>query len=333
MNRLLPLSSQPHETEGDTPLVSVVIPTFNGERWVGMALDGVLMQQTSFAVEILVSDDCSSDGTVAIAKGYEERYPGIVRVIARPKNVGMQRNYYDTFEQSRGRYIAWLDCDDYWTDPQKLELQVEAMEADPSLMMCCHYVRWIARGTDKVERERYPEVPPGRHGMQSILRSNFIPSPSIMFRSGLQRELPEWYFDVAPLGDWPVNILAAMKGDILLLDRVMADYTLNQGSMFWSEGTLFWRKQDAEFYDRIVSWVPRQFRRQVRSEKGKRYEAIAYMLRKQGDFAGSRQAALKAFRSPELSDNLLSKTKSLGAAMVREAQWRLGLLRSSGEST
>ncbi len=194
------------------------------------------MQQADFPIEIVIADDCSTDGTIALAKTYRSRFPNLIRILERSKNVGTQRNYYDAFEQCRGKYIAWLDADDYWTDPAKLAIQVEALEADPSLMICCHFVRWVIRDKDgEVTRERFPTLPAGRHGMESILRSNFLPSPSVVFRNGLHRQLPQWYFDVPPLTDWPLYVVAARSGDILLIDRVMADYTLNATSAFWGE--------------------------------------------------------------------------------------------------
>jgi len=327
----LPLISA-EQTTG-TPTVTVAITSYKSERWIGRALDSVLQQRAPFGVEILIADDCSPDGTVAVVREYESRYPGLIRVIARSENVGTQRNYYDAFEQSRGKYIAWLDHDDYWTDPDKLALQVEALEADPSLMICGHYVRWVSRdATTDVKRPRYPEMPAGRYGMETILRRNFLPSPSVMFRNGLHRDLPEWYFEISPTTDWPLYIVAARKGDILLLDRVMADYTLNPTSAFWGAGDLFWYEQDARFYRYAESIVPQRFLKQVRAERGRRYESIAYLLRKQGKFAESRRAAVEAFRSPAITDNIATKTKALVAALVREAQWRKrGSNKPSGE--
>jgi glycosyltransferase involved in cell wall biosynthesis len=309
----------------ETPVVSVVITSYNSEKWIGKAIQSVLDQQTTFPIEIVISDDCSKDGTVAVATSYQEEHPQIIRVLARTANVGTQRNYYDAFEQSRGTFIAWLDADDYWTDPMKLAIQVEAMQADPTIMVCGHYVRWVTRGDEaEVQRERVPPLlAPGRHGLKSILKSNFLPSPSVMFRSGLQRKLPQWYFDVPPLTDWPLYVVAACSGDILLIDRVMADYTLNETSAFWGAGSLFWYKMDAGFYDRVEEIIPREFHRLARFERSKRYQEIAYALRKSGDYVGSRRAAVTAFMAPAITDNLGGKTKTLLASLVRETQWRL----------
>lgn len=302
--------------------VSVSITAYNSEKWLGRALESVLAQRTSFPFEIIIGDDGSQDATIQIAHGYRERYPDIVRVFERRANVGIQRNYYETFERCKGKYIAWLDADDYWTDANKLALQIEMLESDSSISACAHFVRWV-KNDGEVKRNRYPELLPGRYRFEEILRRNFIATPSVVFRNGIQRGLPAWYFDLAPITDWPIWVLAAIFGDIVLLDRVMADYTLTDGSSMTSKGNLFWYSMDVKFYEHIESILPAKWHRLVRSEKGKRYEEIAYSLRKQGDFAGSRKAAIQAFWAPCLTDNPGSKTKALMAALVREWQWRL----------
>ena len=305
-----------------TPVVSVAITTFNSANWLPRALDSVLKQRTKFPIEIIIGDDCSQDATVSIAHSYRERHPCVISVLERSKNVGIQRNYYETFEECRGKFIAWLDADDYWTDPEKLSIQVETLESDPSINVCCHFVRWVT-SDGGVKRDRWPSESPGRYGLKDVICHLFISTPSAMFRNGIHRDLPPWYFDLAPTTDWPVWVLAALSGDIVLLDRVMADYMLTPGSAFHSKGDLFWHMTDARFYEYIESIIPSRLHRVTRATKGKRYEYAAYLLRKQGDFSASREAAFKAFWAPFLMDNLGSKTKTLLASLVREAEWRL----------
>jgi glycosyltransferase involved in cell wall biosynthesis len=305
-----------------TPLVSVVMTSFNSARWLPRALESVLKQRTNFPIEIVIGDDCSEDETIAIAHSYRERHPEMIKVLDRTENVGIQRNYYETFEQCRGKYTAWLDADDYWTDPEKLTIQAETLEADSSINICCHFVRWVmSDGT--IKRDKWPYIPAGRFGLEEILRSCFIASPSVMFRTGIHRKLPGWYFDLAPITDWPLWVLSALSGDIVLLDRVMADHVHTPGSVSTSKGSMFLLNIEVRFYDTIESVLPADWRRFVRAEKGKRYESIAYWVRKQGDFTASRQAALKAFCSPFFMDNVGGKSKALLAAVVREAEWRL----------
>jgi glycosyltransferase involved in cell wall biosynthesis len=315
-------SPDPNLATDSGPLVSVSITAFNSENWLPRAIDSAINQQTDFPIEIVIADDCSTDSTLRVAHSYRERYPNVIRVLERCRNIGIQRNYYDTFEQCRGKYIAWLDSDDFWTDPEKLAIQVQTLESDPSLNVCGHFVRWVSPDGE-VKRERYPSIAPGRYGLAEIIHHNFLPSLSVMFRNGIHRNLPTWYFDLAPTTDWPIFVLAALSGDIVLLDRVMADYMLAPGSSLMSKGSLFWYTKDARFYEKIESILPSTWQRIARAEKGKRYESMAYLLRKQGDFVASREAAFKAFCSPSLVDNSGSKIKSLLAAVVRETQWRL----------
>jgi glycosyltransferase involved in cell wall biosynthesis len=318
-----PMSNQASDSViGSTPLVSVAITAYNSEEWLTRALDSVHQQRTDFPIEIVIADDCSQDSTLRIARSYREQHPGLIRVLERSRNLGIQRNYYETFEQCLGRYIAWLDADDYWTDPEKLAIQVQVLESNSSVSACCHFVRWVTKD-EEVIRERYPTISPGRYGLEEILRHNFVPSPSVVFRNGLHRDLPAWYFDLAPTTDWPLWVLAASSGEIVLLDRVMADYMLTPGSSLTSKGDLAWYRADARFYEHIESIVPARWHRLVRAEKGKRYESMAYLLRKQGEYTASRVASLKAFRAPDLLDNLGSKTKALLASIAREAQWRI----------
>jgi len=297
------------------PLVSVSITSFNSERWLSRALDSVLQQRAGFSIEIVVGDDHSTDGTLAVARSYatENKFP--IRVLERSKNLGMQRNYYDTFEHCRGKYIAWLDADDYWTDPEKLKIQIEHMESDPSITACGHYVRFV-RHDGTLARAKCPSLPPGRYGLADIIRQNIVPSPSIMFRNGIHRDLPKWYFDLPCLADWPILVLAAQSGDIVMLDRVMADYALTPESAYMSKGPAYQDEIELEFCNFMERSLPQEFQRHVRAAKGKRYESMAYILRQRGDYAAARKAAINAFRSPDLRDNFGSKCKALFAAAI-----------------
>jgi glycosyltransferase involved in cell wall biosynthesis len=315
-------SQQVNPVDQPSPLVSVAITSFNSEKWLSRALDSVFAQHAPFPIEVIIGDDCSQDATVSVARAYQQRHPETVTILERPKNLGIQRNYYETLNQCRGKYIAWLDADDYWTDPEKLSIQAALLESDPTISICCHLVRWVTNdGT--VTRERFPLIAAGRYKVEDILRTCFIPTPSVVFRNGIQRKLPAWYFDLAPVTDWPIWVLGALAGDIVLLDRTMADYVQTPGSASTSKGSMFLWKLEAGFYEKVESILPGRLHRLVRAEKGKRYEQIAYWVRKQGDFVASRDAAVKAFRSPNAMDNLSSKSKSLLAALVRETEWRI----------
>ncbi|MDP9051299.1 MAG: glycosyltransferase [Acidobacteriota bacterium] len=319
------MSSQEIETQirNAPPLVSVSITTYNLEKWLPRALDSVLAQRTTFPFEIVIGDDGSQDDSVKVAQSYRERHPDVIRVLVRDKNVGIQRNTYDTLAACRGKYTAWLDADDYWTDLEKLAIQVETLESDPTISMCGHFTREVTV-EGQINRPRVlSTLAPGRYGIDELLRHNLMTPASVMFRTGLHRQLPPWYFDLKSLSDWPLWVLATGSGDIVLLDRIMADCMLAPNSSFMSQSLVFRYQMVAQFYQHVESIVPSKWHRLVRAQKGTTFESIAYFLRQQGDFIASRKAAVKAFRSPALMDNLGSKSKALLASVVRESQWRL----------
>ena len=319
---MLRMASHGSSATSPVPLVSVCVTAFNSEKWLARALDSILMQQTSFPIEIVIGDDCSTDGTVAVANAYRVRNPELIRVLEQSANVGMQRNYYETFEQCRGKYIAWLDADDYWTAPEKLEMQAQTMEADPAVSACGHFGRAV-NNDGKVMEASFPFLPPGRYGAAEIIRHNILLSATIMFRNGIHHGLPQWFFDLPGLVDWPVLVLAGLSGDIVLLDRLMADYTFTEGSAYNSKGSVYGENLDLRFLEVLENVLPSKWRRTVRAGKGEIYERLAYHFREQGDFEAARVAALKAFRTPDLMDNIAGKSKAMLATFFREAQWRL----------
>lgn len=113
------------------PLVSVSMITYNHAPYIAKAIEGVLMQRTNFPIELVIGEDCSSDGTREIVLEYKKNHPDIIRVITSDKNVGAKKNGYRTKAACRGKYIAFCEGDDYWHHPEKLQKQVDYLENHP----------------------------------------------------------------------------------------------------------------------------------------------------------------------------------------------------------
>ena len=120
------------------PLVSIVMIAYNVDNYIAEAIESVLSQQVSFPYELVVGEDCSTDKTLQIALKYQSEHPGVIRVLQREKNLGLTPNCVDTHNHCRGKYIALLDGDDYWTDKNKLQKQVDFMESHPEYAGCAH---------------------------------------------------------------------------------------------------------------------------------------------------------------------------------------------------
>jgi len=152
----------------ETPLVSICTITYNHEPFIGQCMDGVLMQKTSFPVEFLIHDDASTDDTAKIIREYETRHPDVVKAIYQTENQwskGVQIWSKYLFPKARGKYIALCDGDDYWTDPLKLQKQVDFLETHPDYTICGGKYRTLIMGQDTVneyERPGIDQYPQGR---------------------------------------------------------------------------------------------------------------------------------------------------------------------------
>lgn len=117
-------------------LVSVLMPTYNHEKFIAEAIESALAQKTDFDFEILVHDDCSTDGTLKIAESYAQKFPEKIRLFTEKQNQGLLKSYKKLIESSRGKYLAILESDDFWTDKNKLQKQVDFLEANPDYGLC-----------------------------------------------------------------------------------------------------------------------------------------------------------------------------------------------------
>ncbi len=112
------------------PLVSVKMITFNHAPYIARAIEGVLQQKVNFPLELIIGEDCSTDGTREIAYRYQEKYPDIIRIVTSDHNVGMKKNNYRTTKACKGKYIAFCEGDDFWHHPEKVQKQVDYLETN-----------------------------------------------------------------------------------------------------------------------------------------------------------------------------------------------------------
>ncbi len=215
------------------PMVSVVCSTYNNVKFIGETLDAFLAQRANFPIEFLIHDDASTDGTSDIVRAYAKRHPDVIIPIIQPVNVYSQgiKPWLTCFEHARGKYIALCEGDDYWTDPLKLQKQVDFMEAHPGYSMCFHRATALRDGIEE------PFPMPSAVDMNEIQFSdlldhaNFIATASVVFRNELM-PLPVW-FSKLPFGDLGIHFLNSRKGKIKCLGDFMSVYRItSQGA--WS---------------------------------------------------------------------------------------------------
>ena len=119
-------------------LVSICMVSYNHEKWIGQAIEGVLRQETAFPFELVIGEDCSTDGTKEIIQAFSNKYPSVIRAFYNRGNIGLSDNFSQLLNKCHGKYIAICEGDDFWTDPNKLQKQVEFLEANPECVICSH---------------------------------------------------------------------------------------------------------------------------------------------------------------------------------------------------
>jgi glycosyltransferase involved in cell wall biosynthesis len=210
---------------------SVLISTYNQEGLIAQTIESVLAQITDFEYEIVIGEDCSTDGTRAVVCGYRDRYPDRIRVLAREQNLGLMRNFRETFLQCRGEYVACLDGDDYWTSSNKLQRQVGFLDAHPDYSICFHNAMMV---WEDGSQEPTLHSPPGRrptYYLEELLTHDFISTSAAVVRTHLVRRFPDWY-ETLPVPDWPFFVLHAMHGKIGYLDEDWAVYRQHDAGMY-----------------------------------------------------------------------------------------------------
>ena len=223
--------------------VSVLCTAYNHGPFLRDALEGVVSQQTDFPFELLVSDDASTDNTAEILREYAARYPDIIRPFYLEKNIFSQGiDVYETllFPESRGEYLAACEGDDYWTDPTKLQRQVDFLDAHPEYSACVHNT--VAHVTDGSAPDRvlFPQTGDRDIPFSQVVRgmSHAFHTSSILARRDYIIHYPDFHDVAFPYGftDYAVGVWLSIVGRVRFLDRCMSVYRLGSNPSAWSSG-------------------------------------------------------------------------------------------------
>lgn len=224
--------------------LSVWTITYNHEKYLRQCLESIVSQKTSFRFELVIGEDCSTDGTRAILKEFEANYPDIVKPIYHHSNVGMLRNANEfCFPQLKGKYVACLEGDDYWTDPHKLQKQVDFLEQHQEYSACFTNTMYVdSKGHTIGHSER---VPAGVQTItyQDLIQRLFIHTPSIVFRKALIT--PEFLEQTKGFkaSDFPLFLKLSLAGPIHFIPENMTAYRMNVGvSSQWDKHDGFLNK-------------------------------------------------------------------------------------------
>lgn len=214
--------------------VSVLMPTYNHEPFIAQAIESFLAQQTSFAIELLINDDCSTDNTCAIAMEYAAK-DARVKVFKQEQNQGLLNNYKFLLNQAKGEYLAVLESDDYWIDEQKLQKQVDYLDTHPTCHLSFSSVLHLKRGQfiPNIDAS-YLFNTPGKTPYDHILYRNIIFSPTVCFRRSAYNQycnIDDYIERQFTTFDYPVWLSLLANGDVHYLPEHTAVYRVSGTSI------------------------------------------------------------------------------------------------------
>ena len=213
-------------------LVSICCITYNHEKFIEECLDGFLIQETNFPFEILIHDDASTDKTQNIIRKYVEQYPDIIKPVYQKENQfsqGIKPLQTYLLPNAKSKYIALCEGDDYWTDPLKLQKQVNFMENNDDYTVCFHFVKVIYENKEMGD-SLYPTLSDfTSFSVENLLKTNFIQTNSVLYRNQFNYTIPK---DILP-GDWYLHLYHAQFGKIGFIDEIMSVYRRHSGGLWW----------------------------------------------------------------------------------------------------
>lgn len=279
-------------------IISVVVITYNQARYIRQAIDSILMQhRRTFDLEILVGDDASGDGTPNILLEYQKKHPDLFRLFLHEENVGATKNSYELFMAARGDYIAILEGDDYWTDPDKIQKQVDFLEQHAEYAACCCDFEVVDEDGDIVT---------GGRGFQ-YLRCDLYPNQQLytiedwnaghlpsqastlvmrnFFRNGVKGEII--YQAHRIVGDFTVAMLLVSQGNIYRMPEKMISYrrAIKKGGDSWTSNTLTFPLHNCEqflYYCRLEKYAKKVLNQKMEQKRLKKARLFELMECNQG---------------------------------------------------
>lgn len=219
-------------------MVSIRCLCYNHARYLREALDGMLKQKTSFKYEIIIHDDASTDGSQEIIKEYENKYPEIIKPIYQQENQYSQGvSIYRTYMASimRGKYIAICECDDCWTDPLKLQKQIDFLETHPDYSCCCHGFRCIREDNSIIRIVKRKELESHDISIEDVIMNKGIPQlATLVYRTDLIENRPD-FFTQCSVGDYPLFLYLSTEGKIFYINEIMSNYRIHDDGSWVSK--------------------------------------------------------------------------------------------------
>ena len=265
-------------------LVSIDCLTYNHENYIAEAIEGFLMQKTTFKFEILIHDDASTDRTAEIIRSYEEKFPSIIKPIYQKENqlsLGIDVDQINE-RRARGKYIALCEGDDYWIDSDKLQKQVDYLEANPDCNLCVHAGYKFSERKKRVVGKVRPARRNRTFSVEETIEGGggLFVTNSMMYRKWVGETVPAEYFS-GGVGDYPLVIHLADSGRVYYLDETMSVYRIDVNDSWTTRmeaniaKAAIQNKETAELLDLINAHTNFRYNKTIeRTKKKNRFDIL-----------------------------------------------------------
>lgn len=215
--------------DADKLMITVCLITYNHEKFIGSAIESILQQQTNFNWDILIADDCSTDGTRDILRSYEHKHRGRIRLLLQDRNVGMEQNFRELFMTPESKYLAFLDGDDVWVDSSRLQKQFNFLERNPAIKMVYGKGSLIDVAGNHVPYKKRPHFKSG-YIFQDVLTCKYLPpmAASLMRNDDIKKM---YRTGTEPGVDFYVITSICRSGKVAFMDEVFFCYRINAESI------------------------------------------------------------------------------------------------------
>ena len=221
------------------PVISVAVITYNHENFIAKTLDNILNQQTEYSLEVIIGEDNSTDNTRKICKQYALK-DSRIRLLEGGENIGMMKNFIKTLNACSGKYIAYCEGDDFWTDLNKLQSQIDYLEKNPAFVGVFHDVSVMEN--DIIIRNGYSNYTKDVYELNDFLNSNPVSTLSLVFRNVFKNNYPLWIQD-CKVADWPLILCLTEKGPLKYFAQVMGCYRIHSNGSYYNTTNIDWHKK------------------------------------------------------------------------------------------
>jgi glycosyltransferase involved in cell wall biosynthesis len=217
------------------PFVAVWMVTYNQEKYISQAIEGVLIQKTKFKIKLFIGEDCSTDNTRAICQKYEKENSERIELICTAQNniIDNAKNVYRACADSGAKYVAMCEGDDYWIDENKLQTQVDFLESNPDYSICFHNIYELSADRGLRLSPFYTSKEEKTYTIEELARGNFISTASVVFRNGFVNIHD--LFKEALIGDYVLYLINAQHGKIKYLVAPMSVYRIHNNGIYSSK--------------------------------------------------------------------------------------------------